>query len=164
MRGRKPKPTAVKVLEGNPGKRPLNESEPRPPVPESVPYAPRHLNKDAKQEWRRVLPILMQMGLYTELDRGAASMLCQTWGRWVVAERMCQEQGEILTSSTGYVYQNPWRYEANKAQALMLRLLTEFGMTPSSRARFNLPGEQEGPSLADQLFAMVNADSEDDGD
>ena len=30
-RGRKPKPTALKVLEGNPGKRPLNENEPIPP-------------------------------------------------------------------------------------------------------------------------------------
>ena len=27
-RGRKPKPTALQVLEGNPGKRPLNENEP----------------------------------------------------------------------------------------------------------------------------------------
>lgn len=27
-RGRKPKPTALKVLEGNPGKRPLNKNEP----------------------------------------------------------------------------------------------------------------------------------------
>ena len=30
-RGRKPKPTALKILEGNPGKRPLNENEPIPP-------------------------------------------------------------------------------------------------------------------------------------
>ena len=28
--GRKPKPTAVKVLEGNPGKRSLNRQEPKP--------------------------------------------------------------------------------------------------------------------------------------
>ena len=31
-RGRKPKPTALKKLEGNPGKRPLNELEPVPPT------------------------------------------------------------------------------------------------------------------------------------
>ena len=31
-RGRRPKPTALKKLEGNPGKRPLNELEPVPPV------------------------------------------------------------------------------------------------------------------------------------
>ena len=31
-RGRKPKPTALKELEGNPGKRSLNPSEPKPPM------------------------------------------------------------------------------------------------------------------------------------
>jgi hypothetical protein len=30
MRGRKPKPTRIKALTGNPGKRPLNPHEPRP--------------------------------------------------------------------------------------------------------------------------------------
>ena len=160
MRGRKPKPTAVKILAGNPGKRPLNDSEPRPPVPDSTPYAPRHLNAEAKKEWRRVLPIMMRIGLYTEIDRAAMAMLCQEWGRWVVAEREVQEKGEIVTSDKGYMYQNPWRHEANKAQEQMRRMMTEFGMTPSSRSRFNLPGEQEGPTLADQLFAMVRAGSE----
>ena len=31
-RGRKPKPTALKKLEGNPGKRQMNEYEPLPPI------------------------------------------------------------------------------------------------------------------------------------
>jgi len=162
MRGRKPKPTAVKRLAGNPGKRPLNANEPTPPVPDAVPYAPRHLNGEAKKEWRRLTGILMDLGLYTTIDRAALAIYCQAWGRWVVAERMLQERGEILTSDTGYLYQNPWRYEANKAQDMMRRMMTEFGMTPSSRSRFNLPGEQEGPSLADQLFAMVSAGPEAD--
>ena len=30
MAGRKPKPTAIKELEGNPGKRKLNKKEPKP--------------------------------------------------------------------------------------------------------------------------------------
>ena len=32
MRGRKPVPTALKKLRGNPGKRPLNDAEPKPDV------------------------------------------------------------------------------------------------------------------------------------
>ena len=32
MRGRRPKPTALKLIEGNPGKRPLPRDEPTPPV------------------------------------------------------------------------------------------------------------------------------------
>ena len=162
--GRAPQPTKLKLVHGNPGKRPLNANEPTPPVPDAVPYAPRHLNAEAKKEWRRVTGILMDLGLYTELDRAGWAMLCQAWGRWVVAERELQERGEILISAKGYMYQNPWRHEANKAQEQMRRMMTEFGMTPSSRSRFNLPGEQEGPSLADQLFAMVSAGAEADNE
>ena len=51
-RGRKPKPTAVKVLEGNPGKRPLNMFE---PVPDKVaPECPSWLNDEAKAEFMKL--------------------------------------------------------------------------------------------------------------
>ena len=56
-RGRKPKPTALKELEGNPGKRPLNDREPKPE--KKAPPCPKWLNDDAKKEWRHTgrLPI-----------------------------------------------------------------------------------------------------------
>ena len=47
-RGRKPKPTALKVLEGNPGKRPLNENEPKPE--NKAPRCPSWLEQEAKNE------------------------------------------------------------------------------------------------------------------
>ena len=49
--GRKPKPTAVKILEGNPGKRKLNEHEPQPQ--RKAPPCPKWLEPEAKKEWRR---------------------------------------------------------------------------------------------------------------
>ena len=49
MAGRKPKPTSLKVLEGNPGKRQLNPNEPKPDA--SVPKCPAWLSKEAKREW-----------------------------------------------------------------------------------------------------------------
>jgi phage terminase small subunit len=51
-RGRPPKPTALKVLEGNPGKRPLNQNEPKPE--KKAPNCPSWLLPDAKKEWRRL--------------------------------------------------------------------------------------------------------------
>ncbi len=161
MRGRKPKPTAIKRLEGNPGKRPLNKNEPQPPVPESVPRAPRHLNHEAKREWRRMIKVLMGLGLYTDVDRAALAMYCQAWGRWVVAERRLAEEGEVLLTATGYHYQNPWRSEANKAQELMRKLISEFGLSPSARSRLSVPEKPDEPSLAEQLFAMVATEDDD---
>ena len=51
-RGRKPKPTAMKELEGNPGKHPLNTSEPKPN--KKAPACPKWLEPEAKKEWRRL--------------------------------------------------------------------------------------------------------------
>ena len=51
-RGRKPKPTALKVLEGNPGKRPLNDREPVPP--KGTLKCPAWLLPEAKKEWKRL--------------------------------------------------------------------------------------------------------------
>ena len=50
MAGRKPKPTAIKELEGNPGKRKLNNKEPKPD--KGMPVCPEWLPPEAKAEWK----------------------------------------------------------------------------------------------------------------
>ena len=50
LKGRKPKPTAIKILEGNPRKRKLNTKEPRPK--KIAPKCPVWLDVEAKREWR----------------------------------------------------------------------------------------------------------------
>lgn len=84
MAGRPPKPTHLKVLEGNPGKRALNKHEPKPAV--KVPSCPRHLVGEAKKEWRRISRELITLNLLTEVDRAALAAYCQAWARWVYAE------------------------------------------------------------------------------
>ena len=61
VRGRKPKPTALKVLEGNPGHRPLNKKEPMPKG--KLPRCPELLEEDAKKEWKRLGKVLAEMGI-----------------------------------------------------------------------------------------------------
>ena len=60
-RGRKPKPTALKALEGNPGKRPLNEHEPVPP--KATLRCPAWLEAEAKKEWKRLIIFIKQIVL-----------------------------------------------------------------------------------------------------
>lgn len=67
MAGRKPKPTAVKKLEGNPGKRKLNTKEPVPA--KGMPTCPNWLLPEAKSEWKRLAELMNQMGVLTEVDR-----------------------------------------------------------------------------------------------
>ena len=68
-RGPAPKPTALKRLQGNPGKRALNDSEPRPTA--TMPRCPTHLQGEARAEWRRVARGLHDAGLLTQIDRAA---------------------------------------------------------------------------------------------
>ena len=77
QRGRKPKPTAIKELEGNPGKRPLNDAEPKPE--RKAPPCPKWLEPEAKKEWRRLSKQLEQIGVLTEVDQAAFASYCQAY-------------------------------------------------------------------------------------
>ena len=70
-RGRKPTPTAIKELEGNPGKRPLNEAEPKPA--KKAPLCPKWLEPEAKKEWRRLSKQLEQIGVHDGHIEGRAT-------------------------------------------------------------------------------------------
>ena len=95
----------------------------------SAPQAPRFLGEEAKREWRRAIRILIDRGLYTELDRAALALYCAAWGRWVEAKQRLTETGgpELVNAKTGERYQNPWVDVANAAHAQIWRLITEFG-------------------------------------
>ena len=83
-RGRKPTPTAIKELEGNPGKRKINEAEPKPE--KKAPPCPKWLEPEAKKEWRRLSKQLEQIGVLTEVDQAAFASYCQAYARWKEAE------------------------------------------------------------------------------
>ncbi len=130
-RGRKPAPTIVKLMTNTRRDR-INQNEAK--VPTGVPRCPPHLDKEAKAEWRRISKELSGAGLLSMVDRAALAAYCQLWSRWVEAENAVRKTGLILKGENGY-YQNPYLAVANKAMEKMCRVLTEFGMTPSSRSR-----------------------------
>jgi len=135
MRGRKPEPTRLKILRGNPGKRALNAGEPDVPLASALPAPPEHLGEDARLEWLRVGPELLAAGLVTALDTSALAGYCSAYGRWVEAERSIKKHGVLVKSPSGFPMQSPYLAIANKALEQMTKLLTEFGMSPSSRSR-----------------------------
>jgi P27 family predicted phage terminase small subunit len=143
MRGRRPKPTHLKLVTGNPGKRPINEREPVPA--RALPTSPPELNDDAKLEWVRVSEELYRIGLLTDIDRGTLAAYCQAYGRWMQAERAISEMakrdtltgGLMIKTSNGNAVQNPLIGTANKAMSDMVRYAAEFGMTPSARSRIH---------------------------
>lgn len=145
MTGRKPKPTALKLLQGNPGNRPINKKEPKPKA--QKPRAPTHLDDEAKKEWRRMSDKLFDLGLLTEIDKAALAAYCMAWSRWVQAELNIQKYGMVqLSPDKKWPVQSPYLPIANRAMEQMTKLLAEFGMTPSSRSRLQVDtGEKSDP-------------------
>ena len=82
MAGRKPKPTALKKLEGNPGKRKLNTKEPMPE--KGMPDCPKWLLPEAKEEWKRLCQKLSEMGVLTESDMAAFAAYMNTVYRYSI--------------------------------------------------------------------------------
>jgi len=148
MRGRRPKPTRLKMLTGNPGKRPLNGSEPRPAA--AVPECPEELGPVARTEWNRLVGELSALRLLTNLDRAALAAYCGAYALWAEATAQIQKYGAMIKSPTGFPIQSPYLAIANRQAEIMMRIASEFGFTPASRSRIATPSSHE-PSLFDKL-------------
>jgi P27 family predicted phage terminase small subunit len=141
MRGRKPTPTALKLIAGNPGKRPLRLDEFKPYA--EIPKAPKHLKGEALKEWKRVTSELHRYGMIAQVDRGALAMLCTCWARYVHAEEMIEKAavqapgsyGMFVKTPNNYAVQSPWLAVSNKAMEQYKVFCAEFGLTPSARSR-----------------------------
>src|SRR6185312_16774353 len=140
-RGRRPIPTALKLVKGNPGKRPLNRHEPKPL--RTIPRCPPELSPVARKEWRRISRHLFQLGLITAIDRAALAAYCQSWAQWLDAIAQVQKLGPVVRSPSGYPMISPFVAVASQAYAQMRAMLTEFGMTPASRSRVSAEGPRE---------------------
>ena len=121
--GRKPKPSQLKLVTSNPGKRQVNRKEAKAKA--AIPAPPAHLNADAVEEWNRVATELYNLGILSEIDRAALAAYAMVYGRWVQAERAIAKMAEkdqltgglMIKTSNGNAIQNPLVGTANKAAA-----------------------------------------------
>lgn len=155
MAGRKPKPTALKLLQGNPGKRALNDREPQPEV--CVPDPPEHLGDAAQEHWHEIAHELAEVGILTTIDRDALALYCEAFARWVDANQHVREFGPLVKAPSGYPMQSPFLAIANKAFDQMRALLTEFGMTPSSRVKVKVQQPATSDPMDDYLRSRTKA-------
>lgn len=140
MKGRKPKPSNLKILQGTARKDRMNKRVPN--VKTKIPSFPTGLPKMAKTEWDRISKELFDLGMLTEIDRAALVAYCVVWARWLAAERDIKKAGLVVSvvDSQGRKQkrQNPYLKIAESSLAILKSYLTEFGMTPSSRTRVSV--------------------------
>jgi len=143
--GRPPKPTQLKVLAGNPGKRPLNADEPQYPTEGLT--CPRDFDAETRREWRRVAKLLTAQRVVTAADRGVMAVYCVSWSRWRQVETDIQVEGltvevPILNTRREQIgtrrVVNPKVLIAQQYQRLMLLAAGRLGLDPSSRSKVSV--------------------------
>lgn len=148
MRGRKPKANSLKILEGAQPCR-VNRSEPKPP--RRRPPVPTDLSDEALAEWHRITDHLDALGVLTESDGYALSIYCDAFARKIEARAELAERGLVVESLMGAVKANPAFAIIKACDAIMIRVLSEFGLTPVARSRVS--SQVEGP--ADEIDAFI---------
>jgi P27 family predicted phage terminase small subunit len=152
--GRRPLPTVVKELAGNPGKRALNKAEPKPARFRRVPQAPDFLTGLARKKWKELAAKMHRIGMLTEVDLDTLACYCIVYARWRAMEKKLEKQGEVILTSNNNPIQNPYLAIANRSLEQMNKLAAEMGITPSSRSRVKAvpPSEEQSKKLEEEFF------------
>lgn len=146
-RGRKKKPTLIKLAEGNPGKRKIAlENEPFPET--RLPPPPSVLSTEAVNEWNRLGPWLLNNHLISDGDLAAFAGYCEAFARWWEAtKKIKDEHGNLkllgLDAKTGEVKRNPYLREAKAAAAELRQWLPHFGLSPSTRSGLKVASKND---------------------
>lgn len=130
--GRPKKPTHLKLVEGNKGKRAINKSEPDPDYLNDL-RPPSYLPEFAVSVWNDLAPKLRKAKLLTELDVESVVQLCISIAQYRHATQKLNldfirygEKGQSLNQLM--VAQSMAFKQANA-------IMQQFGMTPAARSR-----------------------------
>lgn len=136
-RGPKPLPTKIHILNGNPGKRPLNENEPQFDPADLRP--PTGMTRLARKKWKQMAPMLLERGLLTQADRDMLHNYCLAYERWTEAESVLSSEGttfeNVDDNGNVKIMQRPEVNISKTYQQQMYRIAAEFGLSPSSRSK-----------------------------
>lgn len=146
MKGRKPTPSALKLLTGNPGRRPLPANEPRPR--RLIPSPPAHLSERAAVAWGSLSVRLDRLGLLTELDAEALEQLCENYAEILALRADIAENGRttavVTTTGDKREAARPVVAMLSDAEKRFRAMMCEFGLTPSARTRVAGAGDDSG--------------------
>ena len=159
--GRPPKPTLVKIAEGNRGKRPLSlDSEPKPTEIIGMPKIPRALRKAGRHLWRWVFENAMSEGRcwLTQADLALVESACVEHGIAAEAQAKVDAAGFTVTVTTRngceYEQQRPEVAIAAGARKRRDQLLAQLGFSPAGRAKLSIASNKpKADPVAEALYA-----------
>lgn len=163
MSGPPKTPTHLRLVRGNPSKRPINKNEPQPP--KGVPPVPKHFDKQGKYWFKRMAEELDAIGVISQLDARALELLveayteyrhhCETLDRegYTYAVYSDDDDDEGKEREIRMIKPHPAAMMKADAWKRLRAMLAEFGMTPSSRSKVS----KDKPDDDDLLSQFLNS-------
>ena len=136
MPGPPPKPTELKRMNGNPGRKPLNESEPKPtPASQVKLVVPAWLPQEGKKEFRRLVKACAAQPWITEVDRNVLAAYCFAWSEFVELAKNVIQNGhsDVLGK------RRPESISLFSSMDKLMHLGASLGFSPAERSRIILP-------------------------
>lgn len=150
MRGRKPKPTFLKLITGNPGGRPLNFEEPEPDGDLKDP--PASFSARQRILWDQTIRAAPP-GLLRLLDSTLLEVFIVAKSVHENASQRVEELGSVVNGPNNVPMKNPYLQIANQQAQIMIKAISEMGFSPSSRSRVKVVGKKK-PSAFGELRTM----------
>ncbi|MGI8746316.1 MAG: P27 family phage terminase small subunit [Bryobacteraceae bacterium] len=154
VRGTLPTPTKIRILNGNPSRRPLPVNEPQ--FAPGIPDRPKGMSADARKRWDALVAEIANAGVLRRVDGGALGMLCEDLamldtlrqGLAAQAREITKKAKEKKQQISGNALTALSRTTEGRRTFSTIRELTgqiiiqrrEFGLTPSSSTRVQASG------------------------
>tara|TARA_R110000824_G_scaffold372075_1_gene561915 strand:- start:6209 stop:6685 length:477 start_codon:yes stop_codon:yes gene_type:complete len=142
--GRKKIPTAIKAAQGTLVKARTLPNEMEVERIDFIPEAPDYLNEEGKDEWATVAHELQSKQMLHVVDLALLSAYCNEMGIYLKCSKQVNKEGAIERTydAEGRVRASKMKPEVIMARNSLdraLKLATQFGFTPSSRASIPQP-------------------------
>lgn len=146
-------------MRGNPGRRKLNAREPKPKA--GFPACPDHLQGAVREAWERFAEELTRCGVGTRVDAVALELLSNAYAAYQQAQAYVEQTGPVWIGEKeagnkfpSFAFSPFWSVRNNEFEKL-LKLLREFGMTPSSRSGVTRDAETDRDEFDEYLTQGV---------
>jgi phage terminase small subunit len=148
-RGPAPKPTDLRILEGNLARRPLPAKEPQ--YPAGLPIKPKRMSPGARRIWDQLVDEMAGAYILRSVDQRALWHLCEDealieeayagiWKTVRELKKKAKAEGKVLPAGAvmAMLQETSGRMAMSAVRDLSVRAVIqrrEFGLTPSSRSR-----------------------------
>jgi P27 family predicted phage terminase small subunit len=132
---RRPKPTHLKILEGNRGHRPINRREPH--VTAALGDAPHWFNADMRATWDHAKEHC-PANMLKETDRDALIAFCVHEFNFVSSVQAMAGQPLTVRQPSGRLVENPLGPRIRAESQAMARAIDQLGFSPAARTRVHV--------------------------